>query len=97
MPRAGSDPNKKDSPTWEALSQAAGSKRTAEDEIVELPAGSAILISAETPSDPIPVRQVLYLLIQRSTGYGVLLTSGLRGTGDDATFDQIMESFRFVA
>jgi hypothetical protein len=83
--------------SWEALSQAAGSKRTAEDEIVELPAGSAILISAETPSDPIPVRQVLYLLIQRSTGYGVLLTSGLRGIGDDATFDQIMESFRFVA
>lgn len=83
--------------SWEALSQAAGSKRTAEDEIVELPAGSAILISAETPSRPIPVRQFVYLLIQRSTGYGVLLTSGLRGTGDDTTFDHIMESFRFVA
>jgi hypothetical protein len=40
--------------TWEALSQAAGSKRVAGDEIVELPAGPAILISAETPSDPIP-------------------------------------------
>jgi hypothetical protein len=83
--------------SWEALSQAARSKRTAEDEIVELPAGSAILISAETPSGRKSVRQFVYLLIQHSTGYGVVLTSALGRTEDDATFDQIMESFRFVA
>jgi hypothetical protein len=82
--------------SWEALSQAAGSKRTAEDEIVELPAGSAILISAETPSGRKSVRQFVYLLTQHSTGYGVVLTSALGRTEDDATFDQIMESFRFV-
>jgi hypothetical protein len=82
--------------TWATIARQADSERTAEDEIVELPAGSAIRISAETSSGQITVRQAVYLLIHRSTGYGVALTTAIGLTAEDRTFERIMDSFRFA-
>jgi hypothetical protein len=82
--------------TWATLSRRADAKRTAEDEIVELPAGSAIRISVETSSGRVTVRQAVHLLIHRSTGYGVVMTTARGRAEDDRTFEQIMDSFRFA-